>query len=94
MFGGKGVDIGEAVTIDEIFVGVIIAFWVCVSKAFKVIVEAEPNGPWSVIWVGVPEIPGRLQEESTRASEKDIVRSLIVFNFSLMITMKIIFGTT
>lgn len=86
-------DTGEAVTIDEILVGVVLAFRVCVNKAFKVIVAAEPNGTWSVIWVGLPEIPGRLQAESTAASDKDSERSFNVFNFALVITIKIMFGT-
>ena len=86
-------DTGEAVTFDEIFVGVLLAFWVCVSKTFKAIVAAEPNGTWPVIWVGLPKIPGRLQAESTAASDKDSERSFIVFNFGLLITKKIMFGT-
>lgn len=85
-------DTGEPIPVDVILVGVIIAFWVCVRKAFKVIVAAEPTGFWPVISLGVPEIPGKLQAESTMASEMASDRSLNVFNFVLMITMKIKFG--
>ena len=86
-------DTGEAVTIDEILVGVTLTFWVCVSKAFKVIVAAEPNGTWAVIWDDLPEIPGRLQAESTAASDKNSEKSFNVFNFALVITIKNMFGT-
>jgi hypothetical protein len=81
VFGGKSVDTGEAVTFDEIFVGVTLASWVCVRKAVKVMVAAEPYWPWSMVWFGLPEIPGRLQAESTAANEKYSDKSFNVFNF-------------
>jgi hypothetical protein len=92
VFGGKGVDTGEAVTFDEIFVGVTLASWVCVRKAVKVMVAAEPNWPWTVVWIGLPDIPGRLQAEIKAASKKDSDKSFNVFNFALMISMKIKIG--
>jgi len=76
------VDIGEAIPSGAVDVGVLIAISVWVGLTCKVIVATEPTGFWSVIWVGEPDLPGRLQAERTAASERDIDRSLNAFNFA------------
>jgi hypothetical protein len=43
---------------------------------------------WSVVWVGEPELLGRLQDERIATSEREINRNLNVFNFAFMIEMK------
>jgi hypothetical protein len=51
-------------------------------------VATATTGFRSVIWVGEPDLPGRLQAERTAASERDIDRSLNIFNAASMSTMK------
>ena len=82
--------LGEAVTVSAIRVGVML--WACVGLTCRVIVATEPAEFWSVVWVGKPELPGRLQEERIITSERNIDRSLNVFNFAFMSSMKIKFG--
>lgn len=78
---------GEAATVSAIRVGVML--WACVGLTCRVIVTTEPTGFWSVVWVGKPELPGRLQEERIITSERNIDRSLNVFNFAFTSPMKI-----
>jgi hypothetical protein len=87
VLSGKGVDIGETVTAGAVYVGTIaIGVW---EGACNVIVATEPAEFWLVNWTGRLDLPGRLQAERTATSEMDIDRSLNVFNFASVITMKI-----
>jgi len=73
------VDIGEAITISAVYVGAMIT--VSVWVGLKVIAGTDPTG----FWVGELDLLGRLQAEKTAISERDIDRSLNVFNFAFMI---------
>jgi hypothetical protein len=87
VLSGKGVDIGETVTAGAVYVGTIaIGVW---EGACKVIVATEPAEFWLVNWIGRLDLPGRLQAERTATSEMDIDRSLNVFNFTFVISLKI-----
>jgi hypothetical protein len=68
---------------------VLIPILVWVGLTRKVIVATEPTGFWSVIWVGEPDLAGRLQAERTTTSERHIIGSLNVFNFAFAIIMKL-----
>ncbi len=87
MLGGKGVG-GEAISVGTVFVSAMIAIWVWVEWTCEVIVATETAGFWPVIWVGELELPGRLQAERAATNERDIDRSLNIFNFAFMIAMK------
>ena len=81
MLGKIGVDIGEAITIGAVYAGVMITISVRVGLACKVIAGTDPTG----FWVGELDLLGRLQAERTAINERDIDRSLNVFNFAFMI---------
>ena len=82
------VDIGEAITIGAVYLGAMRAAWVWVGLACEVIAATVPVRFWSVVWVGETGLLGRLQDERIVTSERDINRSLSVFNFSFMIAKK------
>ena len=92
MLGGMGVNNVGVITIDGVYVGVIVAISVRVGFTCRAIVATEPTGFWPVVWVGVPDILGRLQPERTPINARDIDRSLNVFNFAFLVAMKIYFG--
>ena len=81
--------IGEAITAGAVSVGEMIVNWVCVGLNCKFIVATESTGFWSVVWVGEPDITAKLHAERTATSERDIDRSLNVFNCAFITVMKI-----
>jgi hypothetical protein len=87
-----GVNIGEAVTISGVFVGmIVVSVWV--ELTCKVFVATEPTGFLPVMGVGELDLPGRLQAERKATSAMDIERNLDVFNFAFIVARKILFGT-
>jgi hypothetical protein len=83
------VDIGVAITTGTVYVGGIIAIWVWMGLTCEGKVATEPAGFWLVVWFGELDMPSRLQAERTATSERDIDRSLKIFNFAFTIAMKI-----
>ena len=84
-----GMDMGEATTVGMVVGVVPIAVWSRVGLTCKLFVATEPTGFWPVVWVGEPDMPGRLQAARTATSERDIERSLNVFNFAFMVAIKV-----
>ena len=81
--------IGEAIPVGAVSVGVMIVNWVCVGLDCKFIVATEPARLWSVAWMGKPDLTARLHAERTATSERDIDRSLNVFNCAFITAMQI-----
>lgn len=79
------VGVGEAVVIVMVDKGAVAIILVCVKLACMVIATIVPTRFWSIIWVGEPVLPGRLQDERMVTSERDINRSLNVFIFAFML---------
>ena len=79
------VGVGEAVAMVMIDKGAVAIILVCVGLACMVIATIVPTRFWSIIWVGEPALPSRLQDERMVTSERDINRSLNVFIFAFML---------
>ena len=77
-------DIGETIPAGAVYVGMIMAFGVWVELICKGIAVTESVRYCSIVWVGKPDPPDRLQAERTATSEMDIARSLNVFNFAFV----------
>ena len=82
VFGGKGVEMGEASTTGVASIRVLIAIGVWVELTCKVIAATEPVRFWLMVWVAGPRLLGRLQAERMVISVRDIDRSLNVFNLA------------
>ena len=78
-------DIGGAVIVGRVSVGAMITVWV----SCEVSAATVPVGFCSIVWIGKPGLLGRLHAERMVAIERDINRSLNVFNFAFLILMKI-----
>jgi hypothetical protein len=72
--------------VGVVWLGAMIAVSVWVGL-IKAIAATVPAIFWSVVWVGVSSLLGRLQDERMVTSEMDINRSLNVFNFSFMVVI-------
>ena len=82
-------DIGEAITVGAVYVGVMMALWVWAGSTRNVSATTEPVRFWLIVWVDKPGWMGRLQAERIVISERDIDSSLNVFNLAFVVAMRI-----